>query len=159
MLTILRDWGEYGVIIPGYPVLFPEVLADSLPGKESTATIRLDQNFSKALSGFLRISSSPSNAQRRNVSALTTDNLNNQAITLGTTLQLSPVRNNDFRLGYGRSFSHSYTALGFSRGQIYTDLPTDLGAPSFARNGGFHAYQGAGIHSHSRGRRNGNRYR
>ncbi len=133
MLPILHDFGEYRYIFPGYPVLYPELLADSLPGKESTATARVDHNFSPALSGFFRISSSPSNGQHRDFIALTTDHVDNQAVTLGTTLDLSSIRNNEFRLGYGRSFSHSNTALGFFGGQPYTDLPADLGAPFFAR--------------------------
>jgi hypothetical protein len=130
---VLNDW------IPsnseGLPdsALAPEVLQDSLPGKESIEAIRLDQKLNSTASAFLRVSKSTSNSQERNITSLTTIRQNDRTYAIGTTQQLRASSSHDLRMGFVANHLSSQTILGglyIFPGVPFTNLGMDLGVPS-----------------------------
>ncbi|WP_263357710.1 TonB-dependent receptor [Acidicapsa ligni] len=102
----------------------------SVPGKIDSTSIRVDHNFSSALSGFFRFADTPSSTQSRSLSALTTGQVNIQTYTLGLTYVLTPTVTNQFRLGYSRSFSGSTSTVDAFGGATPIDLGKAMGITS-----------------------------
>jgi hypothetical protein len=129
---VLRDYPTFGLPDPAEPALIPLLTSDSLPGNESIASFRLDGNITSNTSGFIRISTSASNGQTRNLSSLTTSNLQYRALTLGTNQQISATVFNDVHFGSAEASSHLQTLLGGYPNLPFhaTNLATDFGAPS-----------------------------
>jgi hypothetical protein len=99
----------------------------SVPGKIDSTSVRIDHTFTPSLSAFFRFADTPSSADSRSSSILTSGNMNVQTYTLGTTYTLSPTATNQFRLGYSRSHSGSTSTMDSFGGAIPTDLGKALG--------------------------------
>ncbi len=132
LLPVLQDYPAFGQPNPAEPDLIPILTSDSLPGNESTASIRLDGKITSKASAFVRISSSTSNGQTRNLSSLTSSHLQYRSFTLGVNQQLSATYLNNFHFGYAEGASHLQTVLGDYPNLPFqaTDLATDFGAPT-----------------------------
>jgi Carboxypeptidase regulatory-like domain len=77
----------------------------ALPAHVNSTSIRVDQTFSPKLSMFLRYAGTPSYGQNRQLWSVTANQVDTQTFTFGSTHQLSPVRSNEFRLGYASNNS------------------------------------------------------
>jgi hypothetical protein len=116
---------DYGT--PQSPSLAQFFQGYSVPGKIDSSSIRIDQTFSPAFSAFFRFADTPSSVQTRSLSSLTTNNMNVQTYTLGTTNALSRSITNQFRLGYTRSFSGSSSGIDSFGGAVPIDLGKAMG--------------------------------
>jgi len=94
----------------------------SVPARIDSTSVRLDHTFTPALSAFFRFADTPSSADSRTLSLLTSGNVNTQTYTFGTTYTLSPSMTNQFRLGYSQSHSGSITATDSFGGATPADL-------------------------------------
>jgi Carboxypeptidase regulatory-like domain/TonB dependent receptor len=104
----------------------------SLPGEVKSTSIRLDHIFAPRISAFFRYGNTPSSAQSRQLSSLTTEQINVQSATLGATIQVSNSKSNEFRLGYAFSSSALNTQifpLYFGPNPIF-DFNQALGIPA-----------------------------
>jgi hypothetical protein len=99
----------------------------AVPGQIDSSSIRIDQTFTPSLTAFFRFADTPSSAQSRSLSVLTSGSLNVQTYTLGTTYVLSHSVTNQFRLGFSRSFSGSSSVLDSFGGAVPIDLGKGMG--------------------------------
>lgn len=99
----------------------------SLPGSINSSSIRIDQTFTPAFSAFFRFADTPSSVGSRSFSILSSNRLNVQTYTLGTTNVFSHFATNQFRLGYSRSYSASSSVMDSFGGAIPIDLGRALG--------------------------------
>jgi len=90
------------------------LLDSSLPALVNSTSIRIDHTISPRLSMFLRYGDTPSHSQSEQLSSLTSNIVRTRTFTFGVTSQLSPTKNNDFRLGFARNNSSGYTDPSFS---------------------------------------------
>ena len=129
---VLNDWNPSRIEGSSDGTLAPEVLQDSLPGKESIEAIRLDQKLNSTASAFLRVSKSTSNSQERNITSLTTIRQNDRTYAIGTTQQLRASSSHDLRIGFLENHLSSQTIVGglYILTKVpFTDLGTDLEYP------------------------------
>jgi hypothetical protein len=75
----------------------------SLPSTINSTSVRIDHVLSSKISLFFRYSDTPSSANSRSLSSVTTSQNNNATYTAGATAHLSNSLNNEFRLGYLRT--------------------------------------------------------
>lgn len=107
--------------------LSPYMATYSLPGDLNSTSIRIDHKPSSSIAFFARYNGTPSNAEIRNLSSLTNYTANSRTLTMGATLQLTPVIVNDFRVGYSRGKTQRRSVLDSFRGAIPAHLPSLLG--------------------------------
>jgi hypothetical protein len=100
----------------------------SSPGQIDSTSIRIDHTFSPNHSAFFRFADTPSSVSSRSYSVLTTDQMNTQTYTLGTTHILSSSITDQFRLGYSTSYSGSSSALDSFGGATPVDLGKAMGS-------------------------------
>jgi hypothetical protein len=99
----------------------------TVPGSINSTSVRVDQTFTPALSAFFRFADTPSSADSRSYSLLSSAHLNTQTYTLGTTYLLSNHITDQFRLGYTRSYSGSSTIMDSFGGATPIDLGQSMG--------------------------------
>lgn len=99
----------------------------AVPGRIDSTSARIDQTFTPALSAFFRFADTPSSVSTRYNSILTSERMNTQTYTLGTTYSLSSPATNQFRLGYSRSFSGSTSIADSFGGAVPVDLSRIMG--------------------------------
>jgi Carboxypeptidase regulatory-like domain/TonB-dependent Receptor Plug Domain/TonB dependent receptor len=116
---------DYGT--PQAPSLAEFLQGYSVPGRIDSSSIRIDQTFTPTFSAFFRFADTPSSVQTRSLSSLTTNSMNVQTYTLGTTNTLSRSITNQFRLGYSRSFSGSSSGIDSFGGAVPIDLGKQMG--------------------------------
>jgi hypothetical protein len=100
----------------------------SIPGRIDSTSIRIDQTFTPALSVFFRFADTPSSVSSRSYSVLTSQKMNAQTYTFGTTYIVSSSATNQFRLGHSSSFSGSSSVLDSFGGAIPSDLGKGMGS-------------------------------
>ena len=110
--------------------LSPFVKSYSLPAQIDSTSLRLDHTFSDKLNAFFRVAYTPTSSQTRNLSSVSSSDLDTLSYTAGATSQLSPRISNDFRLGYIRSRSAIDIYLDDFGGATPIDLPSAVGIPN-----------------------------
>jgi len=80
-----------------------------LPAAVNSTSLRLDHTFSPNLSAFFRYGGTPSHEQIKQLSSLTSDQVNTQTFTLGATTQVTGTASNEFRLGFARNTTDTNT--------------------------------------------------
>jgi hypothetical protein len=104
----------------------------TIPGSINSTSIRMDQTFTPAFSGFFRFADTPSSTSTRSLSVVTPSQMNTQTYTLGATYVLSRSATDQFRFGYSRSFSGSSSVMDSFGGAEPIDLTKALGSPGVA---------------------------
>ncbi len=83
----------------------------SLPALVDSTSIRIDHTLSPKLALFLRYGDTPSHSQTEQLSSLTNNIVRTRTATLGISSQVSANRSNDFRLGFAKNYSSTYTQI------------------------------------------------
>jgi hypothetical protein len=109
--------------------LSPFVKAFSLPSNIDATSVRIDQAFSRKLSGFVRYSYSPTNVSSRDLSAPGETQQNSETYTAGLDEAFSPKISNDFRIGFAASRALALFNLDSFGGAVPLDLQSEVGAP------------------------------
>jgi len=118
------------VYVSGDPSgLSPFVKAFSLPSNIDATSVRIDQAFSRKISGFVRYSYSPTNVSSRNLSSPGETQQNSETYTAGLDEAFSPKISNDFRAGFAASRALALFNLDSFGGGVPLDLQTEVGAP------------------------------
>lgn len=99
----------------------------SVPGEIDSSSFRIDETLTPKFSVFFRFADTPSSIDSRSYSILTSEQMNVQTYTLGTTNILSPASSNQFRLGYSRSQSLASSTMDSFGGAAPVDLGQALG--------------------------------
>ena len=120
---------DYGT--PQAPSLAQFFQGYSVPGRIDSTSVRLDHTFTPALSVFFRFADTPSSSDSRSGSIAASGKMNAKTYTFGTTHVLTPAMTNQFRLGYSRSYSGSFSTVDSFGGAT----PVDLGAVMGSTNG------------------------
>lgn len=110
--------------------LSPFVKSYSLPAQIDSSSLRLDHTFSDKLNAFVRVAYTPTSSQTRNLSSVSSTDLDTLSYTVGATSQLSQKISNDFRLGYVRSRSAIDISLDDFGGAMPVDLRSAVGIPA-----------------------------
>jgi len=121
---------DYGT--PSQPSLAQFIQAFSIPSQIDSTSIRVDHNINSRMSLFFRFGNSPSSTLTRNLSALTTTNIDTETYTFGATYQLSTTITNDFRIGYARADSVSSESLDAFGGATPIDLGSAMASGTYA---------------------------
>lgn len=109
--------------------LSPFIKSYSLPAQIDSSSLRLDHTFSDKLNAFVRAAYTPTSSQTRNLSSVSSTDLDTLSYTLGATSQFSRRIDNDFRLGYIRSRSAVDISLDGFGGATPIDLRSAVGIP------------------------------
>lgn len=110
--------------------LAPFFATDSLPAHIDSVSARIDQKLSSRANFFLRYSQTPSNAEFRQLSALTRSTVYSRFYIFGMNVRLSPSLTNDFRFSRATDRTYRTTALDSFGGAIPADLGAALGVVS-----------------------------
>jgi hypothetical protein len=103
----------------------------SLPAQIDSTSIRIDHTFTPWLTAFFRFGMTPSSAATRDLSSLGKSDSENQAYTIGTTLQLSHSTTNETRLGYTGDHATLQNILDNFGGATPTTLATAMGIGAY----------------------------
>lgn len=109
--------------------LSPFVKSYSLPAQIDSSSLRFDHTFSDKLNAFFRVAYTPTSSQSRNLSSVSSTDLDTLSYTVGATSLFSPRISNDFRLGYIRSRSAIDISLDDFGGATPIDLRSAVGIP------------------------------
>jgi len=99
----------------------------SLPSTINSTSIRIDQALSSKIFLFFRYSDTPSSADSRSLSSVTSSQNNNATYTAGATAHLSNSLNNEFRLGYLRTDARQVATLDSFGGAQPINLDQAMG--------------------------------
>jgi hypothetical protein len=121
----------------GPQLLQANVVGPSPPSFLRSMDYRIDHSLGTRVSGFLRFGDTPSGSQSVLLQTMTDAHLANQALTLGLDAQISSQAGNEFRLGWARTGSTSFTSLAPGclspcippAEPSAVDLPAALGSP------------------------------
>jgi Carboxypeptidase regulatory-like domain/TonB-dependent Receptor Plug Domain len=107
----------------------------SLPAQVDATSARLDHTAGPWLTLFFRFSDTPSYVQTRSLSVLTTQQLNSQTYTLGSSSKISNSAANEARLGYSRGDSSQIGAIDGFGGAVPINLSNAMGIGGYAPAG------------------------
>jgi hypothetical protein len=114
------------------PNLAQFIKAYSLPSQIDSTSVRIDHATGQKLVVFFRFGDTPSYADSRNLSSLTTTHNDVQTYTLGLDSQLTNQLSESFRLGYTASMTNSVATLDSFGGATTINMAQTVGVGGYA---------------------------
>lgn len=112
--------------------LAPFLEAYSLPAHVNSVSARIDQKLFSRASFFLRYSQTPSDAEFRQLSSLTSSTVRSRFYIFGMNVRLTRSLSNNLRFSRATDRAYRTTALDSFGGAVPTDLRTVLGDGNYS---------------------------